>query len=236
MSNTLDHRQTPVTAPRPQRRPKRPKGLIALVVLVVAFLAASLPPYVTLDPSTSIIPINAQIALHYPILLGHILFGTITLFTVCLQLWPRIRRNRPKIHRISGRTYVFAGMIPTCVLALVVVPMGELNLIGASGATVWASLGLFFTIRGYLAGRARDTREHRRWMIYSFATAMGLATGRVIAVGVPAIPGVPDSPDVFFPLGGFWLGWMVNLAIAYWWLNIKPARARAKAKASRVPA
>lgn len=226
MSNTLEHRQ--VSAPRPARRRKRPRGLIALVVLVVAFLAVSLPPYLTLDPATSIIPINTQLALHYPMLLGHILFGTITLFTVCLQLWPWLRRTHPKVHRISGRTYVFAGMLPTCVLALAVVPMGELNLIGASGATVWAVIGLVTTLRGYVAGRARKTREHRRWMIYSFAAAMGLATGRVIALGVPALPGVPESPDVFFPLGGFWLGWMVNLTIAYWWLHRRPARAKAK--------
>ncbi|GAB3439522.1 DUF2306 domain-containing protein [Actinophytocola sediminis] len=231
MSNTLDHRQPQVRPPRPARGRKRPRGLIALIVLVVAFLAVSLPPYLTLDPADSVIPINTQLALHYPMLLAHILFGTITLFTVCLQLWPWLRRTHPKVHRISGRTYVFAGMLPTCVLALAVVPMGELNLIGASGATVWSVIGLVTTLRGYVAGRARNTREHRRWMIYSFATAMGLATGRVIALGVPAIPGVPESPEVFFPLGGFWLGWMVNLAIAYWWLHRKPARSRAKKSA-----
>lgn len=235
MSNTLDHRQPQATTSRPERRRKRPRGLIALVVLVVAFLGVSLPPYLTLNPADSLVPINTQLALHYPILLGHILFGTITLFTVCLQLWPWLRRTHPKIHRISGRTYVFAGMLPTCVLALAVVPMGEMHLIGAIGATVWSVVGLVTTLRGYLAGRARNTREHRRWMIYSFAAAMGLATGRVIALGVPAIPGVPDS-DVIFFVGGFWLGWMVNLAIAYWWLHRRPARARAKARANRAPA
>jgi Predicted membrane protein (DUF2306) len=230
VSNTLDHRHQQVHPRRPARKRKRPRGLIALIVLVVAFLAVSLPPYVTLDPANSLVPINTQIALHYPMLLGHILFGTITLFTVCLQLWPWLRRNHPKAHRISGRTYVFAGMLPTCVLALAVVPMGELNLIGATGASVWAVIGLVTTLRGYRAGRARITREHRRWMIYSFASAMGLATGRVLALGIPAIPGVPESPEVIFPLGGFWLGWMVNLSIAYWWLHRKPARARQRAR------
>ncbi|MCT2581957.1 DUF2306 domain-containing protein [Actinophytocola gossypii] len=205
-------------------------------MLIVAFLAVSLPPYVTLDPANSLVPINVRVALHYPMLLGHILFGTITLATVCVQLWPWLRRTHPKAHRISGRTYVFAGMLPSCALALAVVPLGELNPLGAIGASVWAVIGLVTTLRGYAAGRARHTRDHRRWMLYSFAAAMGIVTGRVLFLAVPAIPGVPHAPEVIHPLAGFWLGWMVNLAVAYWWLHRRPARvrrSRARARANR---
>lgn len=227
MSNTLEHR--PPRAGRPAGRRRRPLGPIALAALVAAFLAVSLPPYLTLDPSNSLVPISQRVALHYPMLLGHIVFGTVTLVTVCLQLWPSLRRRHPRVHRISGRTYVFGGMLPSCVLALAVVPLGSLNLLGAGGATVWALVGIVTTLRGYQAGRARHTREHRRWMIYSFAAAMGIATGRVLFLAVPAIPGVPHAPEIIHPLAGFWLGWIVNLAIAHWWLNRRRSRPRATA-------
>lgn len=227
MSNTLEHGPPRARRSVNRRGRRRPRGPVALAVLVVAFLAVSLPPYLTLDPSNSLVPIDQQVALHYPMLLGHIGFGTVTLVTVCLQLWPRLRRTHPRVHRISGRAYVFGGMLPSCVLALAVVPLGSLNPLGAGGASVWALLGIVTTLRGYQAGRARDTREHRRWMIYSFAAAMGIVTGRVLALAVPAIPGVPSAPEIVHPLAGFWLGWLVNLAIARWWLNRRrPAPAR----------
>jgi hypothetical protein len=225
VSNILEH--GPPRARRPARRRRRPRGLIALAVLVLAFLAVSLPSYLTLDPANSLVPISRQVALHYPMLLGHIVFGTVTLVTVCLQLWPWLRRTHPRVHRISGRAYVFGGMLPSCVLALAVVPFGSLNLLGASGATAWALVGMVTTVRGYQAARLRHTRAHRRWMTYSFAAAMGIVTGRLLFLAVPAIPGVPHAPDIVHPLAGFWLGWMVNLAIAHWWLNRRrPTRAR----------
>ncbi len=223
MSNTLEH--GPPRARRSAGRRGRPRGLIALAVLLVAFLAVSLPPYLTLDPANSLVPISGRVALHYPMLLGHIVFGTVTLVTVCLQLWPWLRRTHRRVHRISGRVYVFGGMLPSCVLALAVVPLGSLNLLGATGATAWALVGMVTTLRGYRAARARQTREHRRWMVYSFAAAMGIVTGRVLFLALPAIPGLAHASDIVHPLAGFWLGWLVNLAIARWWLNRRrPAR------------
>src|SRR2546421_10170272 len=93
--------------------------MMPLVALVLAFLLFLLPPYLGLDPSKSRVPIDPSLPLHYPLLIVHIVTSTIALLTLCLQMWPWLRRHHPPVHRISGRVYVFAGALPAALLSLV---------------------------------------------------------------------------------------------------------------------
>ena len=72
-----------------------------LSVVVVAFLAFSLPPYFTGHTR-----VPATFALHYPLLVGHVMFAAVAMVLAVVQIWPGLRARRPTLHRRCGRVYV----------------------------------------------------------------------------------------------------------------------------------
>ena len=97
----------------------RPWSVAPLLVLVIAFVAFSLPPYLTLDPAQSRIPIAGTPSGYYPMLVAHVIFGSVAILTCCLQVWPWLRARYPDVHRRIGLAYVFAGVLPAGVLGLI---------------------------------------------------------------------------------------------------------------------
>src|SRR5690349_4566826 len=96
-----------------------PLAVAPLLVLVIAFVAFSLPPYLTGDAAQSRVPIAGTPAGYYPMLVGHVVFGSIAILTCCLQVWPWLRARYPDVHRRIGLAYVFAGVLPAGVLGLI---------------------------------------------------------------------------------------------------------------------
>ncbi len=214
--------QSPVSPPAAVRRTRRwwnRPWLIPLALLLTAFLVWKVPPW--LGAERAQLPLNPGVPPHYAIMILHIGFGTIAFATVCLQLWPWLRAKHRKIHRISGRLYVFAGMLPTAVLSVVLIFAGPLTVFGKIGTAVWATLSIFTTVMGFIRARQRRFADHRRWMLYSFAMVTNVITSRAIAYLVLYLPGI--GPDIIsftqFQVEGPWLSWMVNLALVYWWLR-----------------
>src|SRR5258708_28335993 len=80
----------------------------ALAVVVAAFLVISLPPYFTGDPARSRVP--ATFFLHYPLLVGHVMFASVAIVTAVAQSWPGLRRRHLALHRRVGRGYVFTSI------------------------------------------------------------------------------------------------------------------------------
>jgi hypothetical protein len=190
--------------------------VIPLAVIVVAFLLYIWPPYFGLDPNQSLIPIRSDSPQHYPLLVLHIAFGSVALLTVCLQLWPWLRRHHPAVHRWSGRTYVFAGAIPAGLTAMLITPLSPAPTLGTTlGGVLW----LITTTVGFVRARQRRYRAHRRWMLYSFAFAINIVWGRVFGVVFTEL-GVTD-PALWAQIGltAPWLGWVINLFLVQWWLN-----------------
>ncbi|MFE0028442.1 DUF2306 domain-containing protein [Amycolatopsis sp. NPDC059021] len=206
-----------------RRRWFRP-GMILLGLLIAAFMILYLPRYLTLDPGQSLIPVNEGFRLHYPLLIAHIATGTIALVTVCLQVSSWLRRRHPRVHRLSGRLYVFAGIGPSAVLSLAVMPFGILTGLSAVGSSLWAVLTLGVTTAGYVAARQRRWADHRRFMLYSFGLATSILTGRALFTGAwyAVAPIFPDSETTVLTIAqfaGFWLNWIVNIAVVAWWLR-----------------
>ncbi|ADD40563.1 DUF2306 domain-containing protein [Stackebrandtia nassauensis] len=234
-----------MTAPT-NRRPRvawwRRPWVIPLGLGTVAFLAFSLPPYLSYDPAQTRVPAPPGFPEYYWILHTHIMFGTIALVTCCLQVWPWLRQRHPKIHRTSGRLYVLAGVLPSGLLAL---PVAIFSLSGPSAQTssvLQALLWLGATIAGFRAARARRFREHRRWMVRSFALTTSIVVSRIWLVAVdaalkPTLETGFDGNELFFDqtVGGIaaWLSWVVNLLLAEWWLSRKPKRGGGRRPAPR---
>jgi Predicted membrane protein (DUF2306) len=210
----------------PRRRDTRP-WIVLLALAVTAFLVDVLHPYLTLNPAEARIVLKAGVPLHYPVLIAHILFGTIALVTVVLQLWPWIRRHHPVVHRRIGLVYVFGGALPCSLMALTLMPLTN-GWSGNIGITMQAVLWFTTTVIGFRMARQRRFADHRRWMTYSAALALGVLWGRAT---VDLYTVLPQKFSVMFIFEvARWAGWMINLAIAQWWLEHTANRNRRKAR------
>lgn len=224
----------PPRSPPARRAPllRRP-WVLPLAVLSVAFVAFELPPYLTFDPARSRVPVLTFPG-YYPLLTGHIMFGSIALLTACLQVWPRLRARHPRVHRWSGRLYVFAGAVPTSLATLVISPLSEWGPNKRVASTLLAVLWLSTSLAGWRAARARRYVQHREWMIRSFALAFAIVSNRIWwAIAVAALAHAAPTRAVVLAdhaLGeqvfglSTWLSWVGNLLLAEWWLHRTRAR------------
>jgi uncharacterized membrane protein YozB (DUF420 family) len=219
-----------------------------LFLVAVAFLAFSVPPYLTFDPANSRLAPPAGNDLYYPLLVAHVLFGTVAMTTACFQIWPAFRARYRRGHRITGRVYVFAGALPAGLLGLYI---GWHTAAGPSvrvANLVGSALWLAVTIAGLRMARQRRFGEHRRWMSRSFALAMSIVLSRVVNV----VATIVLTPQVDTTFGGsadlmrstaasigVWLSPLLLLLLTDWLLERRKPGARrpaAHGAAPRVPA
>ena len=211
--------------------------IVPLLLVAVAFLAFSVPPYLTFDPAQSRLRPPEHNAVYYPALVAHVLFGTVAMVTACFQIWPAFRARHRHGHRITGRIYVFGGALPAGLLGLYI---GWHTAAGPSvhvANLVGSALWLTVTITGLWLARQRRYGEHRRWMSRSFALTMSIVLSRVVNV----LATIVLMPQVDTTFGGseelmrysaasigVWLSPLLLLLITDWLLERrKPAKRQA---------
>lgn len=199
-----------------------------LMVVAVVFIAFSLPPYLSLDPSRSRVPAPGFFPPHFVMLSLHVVFGSIAMITCCLQIWPWFRGRFPKAHRVIGRVYVFGGCLPSGLLGLTVglaTPFGPVTM---ASDVLLALLWLGCTLTGWRMARQRRFVDHRRWMVRSFALTMSIITNRLYSVLFMILlsPQLEttfhgDEKLMVATISGLgaWLGWVLPLLLAEWWLE-----------------
>jgi uncharacterized membrane protein YozB (DUF420 family) len=192
------------------------------MLIAFAFLVVFVPPYLTLDPSKSRLPLRADVALHYPLLVAHVVFGTIAMATVPFQVWTKLRQKHPRFHRINGRVHVWAGVVPSGLLALAITPFAQ----GPAGNAIGGILWLAATLAGFRAARQRRFADHRKWMIYSFALCMQIIEGRIMVLTLPLVPGYDPASLTLVLETASWIGVLLNLIAAQWWLDRTSRRRR----------
>ena len=212
-----------------------------LAVVAIAFIAFSIPPYLSLDPSQSRVPAPAFFPPHFVVLSLHVVFGSVAMITCCLQIWPWFRQSFPSVHRRIGRVYVFGGCLPAGLLGLtagIFTPYGPATM--ASDVTL-ALLWLACTLTGWRMARQRRFVDHRRWMVRSFALTMSIITNRIysalLVIGLESQVETVYHGDVALFAAAVsalasWLGWVLPLLIAEWWLERGDA-AKRRARARR---
>ena len=210
----------------PLRRQAR-VGLGALVFIALAFIAFALPPYLSLDVGRSRIAPPAAFPAYYPLLVAHVIFASVAMATACLQIWPWLRREHPRVHRLVGRVYLFGGVAPAGVFGLVIGAFSPFGPVIRVSNVLLAVLWLTCSIAGFRMAQQRRMAAHRRWMVRSVTLTMSVITNRVWAV-VVTVALLPQLPTTFggneqlmvqsiAGLSG-WLGWTLPLLIVEWWL------------------
>ncbi|MEU6149583.1 DUF2306 domain-containing protein [Actinosynnema sp. NPDC047251] len=213
----------------------RQHWVLPLGVLVAAFVAFSLPRYLTFDAAQTRVPQPGNHTWHYPFLVAHVVFGAIAILTCVLQIWPWLRQNHPGWHRRAGRVYVFAGVLPGGVLAVAIGAVSPFGPINQVGNVLMGTLWLGVTIAGYRMARQRRYADHRRWMLRSTALTLSIISNRFWAAGLGFT--LPDQLHTTF--GGSevalmqaitgitaWMGWVLPFLFIEWWLDRGKSRRR----------
>lgn len=203
----------------------RSPWVIGTAVLVVFNLLYALPRYLSFDPALSRIAIDQNFALHYPVVVLHVVTGNIAMITVFLQILPWLRQRSVRFHKWSGLVYMYGGVLPSALLALILLPY-SLAPTGKVGLFAMAVAWIATTVAGYRAQSGRRYRDHRKWMAYSFAISLGTSWGRVLGTAMQEIPGFKIDPMIFLKASS-WL-WVGNVLVAHWWLQRRPRRNRAR--------
>jgi uncharacterized membrane protein len=202
-----------------------------LAALAAAFIAFALTPYLTFDPSRSRIPLPPDFPAYYPLLVAHVVFASVAMAAACLQIWTWLRRRYPPAHRLTGRVYVFAGVLPAGLAGLVIGSVSPFGPTIRVSNVLLALLWLTCTLTGFRMALQGRVTEHRRWMVRSVALTMSVITNRVWAI-VFTLAFLPQLPTTFAgnealmvqTIAGLsgWLGWVLPLLVAEWWIVERP--------------
>lgn len=229
------------TAPRRAQSLWRHPWIVPLLLVAAAFLAFSVPPYLTFDPSLSRLEPPEGNQIYYPLLVAHVLFGTVAMATACFQIWPAFRARHRRGHRLTGRIYVFGGALPAGLLGLYIgwhtVAGPSVRVANLVGSALWLTV----TIIGLRMARQRRYGDHRKWMSRSFALTMSIILSRVINV----IATIALTPQVDTTFGGskelmqysalsigVWLSPLLLLLLTEWLLDRRKPGARRPATRS----
>ena len=190
--------------------------LIVLSVLIMIASGVSRLVLMTQDPVTAD-GFDVRYIQHPWVSLLHIVPGVLFLTLAPLQFVARIRQRRISIHRGMGRVLATFAAI-SGVLALVVnFLFPAFGGISTQSAVVFSSVlflvSLSMAIRHILR---KEVRQHREWMIRTFALAMSVATQRVFLILFRLLMGL--SLEEAFG-AAFWLAIGVNLLVAEVWIN-----------------
>ncbi|MGE5831109.1 MAG: DUF2306 domain-containing protein, partial [Micromonosporaceae bacterium] len=191
-------------APEWWRRP----WIIPLVVVVVGYVIYQTSPFRGFDEQTAPMPPHPGFPAYYTLLMLHIISGTIAMLAVCLQVWPWLRINHPKVHRVSGRIYVVAAIVGGT-MGLIIVRFAPA--VGRFGVSMAAALWVITTAIAFVMIRRGNFVLHRRFMLYSFAIVMNNVWGVLI---VNAVLRAKISVDILALLEvARWFGWVLNLML-----------------------
>ena len=190
--------------------------VIVLSVLLMLFSGANRLASLTQDAATAD-DLGVRYIEHPWVSIFHIVPGVLFLTFAPLQFVARIRRRRISIHRGSGRILATLAAISS-VLALVVnFLFPAFGGISTQSAVIFVSVLLLFSLSMAIRHILRkEVRQHREWMIRTFAAAMRVATQRVFTIILIPLMGL-SLEEVFG--AAFWLGIGVNLVVAEVWIN-----------------
>lgn len=207
-------------------------GLTVFAVVVLADFAWIVSRYGTFNPDHGRLSM-AEHFWFYPLLMVHIVSSSIALLTCVLQIWPWLRNNHRRVHRISGRLYVLAGVYPGAISSLLLTAFWPWNPIAGFSDTLSSVLWLVVTTYGFVLARQGRTADHRRWMLRSVALTSSVLVNTLVFIPV----GLVLKPMLNTWFGGdedllnqvwaglvVWLGWTLPFLAVGWWLEHEQLR------------
>lgn len=202
---------------------KPKKSWWVLVIVSIGVMIPFVVPYLTLAPANSRVSLTSNAAIQYPLLLAHILLACIALASGFFQFSSRQRIEKPMIHRVLGRVYVFSVLTSSLLSLLYLFFVDDFT--KAISFLVLSILWIFTCLKGVRNAVNKNFEEHRKWMIRSFGVTLVAVSGRLV---------VPLLLLTYYTLHGFslpegrekmleevlnvniWVGLLVNFIVVEW--------------------
>ena len=154
---------------------------------------------------------------HFAATLAHVVPGALFLLLAPLQLSPRIRSRRPRLHRWSGRLLLLAAAAITSSAVWFAWVAPAANWRETAIITVVASWFVLAGARAWLAIRRRDIAAHRAWMLRFLAVALGIAVVRLVSPSVWLFRGRITVETGF--ISALIVGWTLAAGGMEWWIR-----------------
>lgn len=154
----------------------------------------------------------------------HRIGGTILLASGLLQFWPKLRRERPKLHRAIGYLYIALALSAGAsgIYLGVRAPYG--GVLETIPAVLFGVALLVTTVVALRLARQRRFEIHREWMVRSFAFVLGPISMRVYYLPMWSLFGVDELDTMWI---AFWLGWLSTWIPAELWIAARKRRMQA---------
>lgn len=165
---------------------------------------------------------NLGIALHF-------FMGMVLVLTWPILFSARIRRQRPAVHRWTGRLYVSAAGLAGAGGLAFIVTHGALDLYQNIAFGLWGSLMAATALMTYLRARARKIAAHREWAIRLFALVLGswLFDLEYRAwIDLTGGVGIGETSRGWFDYAADYLFFVPNLAVAEYYIRRKRGQIR----------
>ncbi|WP_328653453.1 DUF2306 domain-containing protein [Micromonospora sp. NBC_00330] len=194
----------------------------ALILLGLIPMLAGAGRLTELGSGPDVTPTNARfVADPLPVVL-HIVGAVVYTILGAFQFVPRLRRY--SWHRRAGRALVPCGLTVAFTGLWMAVaydlPAHDNGLL-AGMRLVFGSAMAGAILLGLAAVLRRDIARHRRWMARGYA--IGLGAGTQAFTHAPYLIATGEQPDGNLRAGLVVAGWLINLAVAEWYLR-HPAR------------
>uniref|UniRef100_UPI00404972F1 DUF2306 domain-containing protein n=1 Tax=Flavobacterium sp. TaxID=239 RepID=UPI00404972F1 len=179
--------------------------------------------YLLLLITLQYIPINYEVAFlnlkqeeikltHYKwAFFGHV-FSSIFIITFGLSQFSKTIRNRfAFVHKWSGRIYVLLILCIGSPTGLIMAYHANGGLIAQISFSMLSILWFVFTLKAYVSIRKRNYKQHKNFMIRSYALTLSAVSLRLFKYGIVSIFELPPM-DTYKIVSV--LGWVINLGIA----------------------
>jgi uncharacterized membrane protein len=162
---------------------------------------------------------DSNFAVHPGAALLHVVPGGLFLALAPLQFSARIRARHARVHRLSGRVLVAAGLVSAASGFYFGLLMPFAGPPEAAAIAVFGVLFALALVRGVLAIRRGDPAAHREWMIRALAVALGISTVRLFGIVLDLALSPAGVPPATVFVGSLWLGWLATVVAAEAWIR-----------------
>ena len=148
----------------------------------------------------------------------HVYASMWVLFAGFTQFSRKLLREKPKLHRTLGYIYVVDVLLITGPAGLIMGFYANGGLFSRIAFVTLAILWIFFTAMALIKAKQKKFKEHRNYMIRSYALTLSALTLRAWKYGITNTMAIPPM-DVYRIVA--WLGWVGNLLFAEYIVRTK---------------
>lgn len=146
----------------------------------------------------------------------HVFSSCFCLIAGFTQFSDRLMQHFPKIHRSIGLGYVGVILLFSGPSGLIMSLYANGGIVSQGAFLILSVLWISVTYLGFYYARKRDFKNHRKFMIRSFALTLSALTLRAWKFGI-VFAFRPPPMDVYMIVA--WLGWIPNILIAEWYIR-----------------